>query len=205
MSQPLKRQSVIALFGQEAGTKLYTFLNECCEGGFGKPALPLGSIQYNNAGAFFGDSEFIRDPVTQQTIIASKNGDILIYQIGAGLVVIGSPTAYTEYNPVANSVFTQALLAEMGDVNNAGNGHTVVVDDVNKIVRFRSPLGKSIIGDSTLAGNSTLIEVDDLTELVKITNVPIFADDAAAGVGGLVTGQLYKTTTGGSTFLKIVP
>lgn len=38
-----------------------------------------------------------------------------------------------------------------------------------------------------------------------IPDVPTYANDAAAISGGLVTGQLYKTTSGGSTVLKIVP
>lgn len=53
--------------------------------------------------------------------------------------------------------------------------------------------------------NGTYLEIDDDNERVTITNVPTFADDAAAGVGGLTQGQIYKTTTLGSTFLKIVP
>lgn len=46
----------------------------------------------------------------------------------------------------------------------------------------------------------------DGTKIFRIKNsVPSYADDAAAAGGGLVTGDVYKTTTGGSTFLKIVP
>ena len=40
---------------------------------------------------------------------------------------------------------------------------------------------------------------------INPTLVPTYADDAEAVVSGLTSGQLYKTTTGGSTFLKIVP
>lgn len=40
---------------------------------------------------------------------------------------------------------------------------------------------------------------------VSIFDVPTYADDAAATGGGLTTGQLYQTTSSGSTFLKIVP
>lgn len=68
-----------------------------------------------------------------------------------------------------------------------------------------SGTGQITIGDVTSAGNSTTLSVDDVTQLVKITNVPTFADDAAAATGGLTTGQLYKTTTGGITALNIVP
>lgn len=46
----------------------------------------------------------------------------------------------------------------------------------------------------------------DGTKVFRIKNsVPTYADDAAAIGGGLTTGDVYKTTTGGSTFLKIVP
>ena len=30
----------------------------------------------------------------------------------------------------------------------------------------------------------------------RISNLPTFADNAAAGVGGLATGEFYKTATG---------
>lgn len=38
-----------------------------------------------------------------------------------------------------------------------------------------------------------------------IQNVPLYANDAAAKAAGLITGNLYKTTTTGITALNIVP
>lgn len=61
------------------------------------------------------------------------------------------------------------------------------------------------IGDLTNSNNGTSIQIDDALSLITITNVPSYADDAAASGAGLTSGQLYKTTTAGSTFLKIVP
>jgi len=58
---------------------------------------------------------------------------------------------------------------------------------------------------NTNGGNNTKITVDDITQLITISNVPTYADDAAAATGGLTTGQLYKTTTLGTTSLNIVP
>ncbi len=58
---------------------------------------------------------------------------------------------------------------------------------------------------SLSGGNNTKITIDDVNQLVTISNVPTYADDAAAATGGLTTGQLYKTTTGGITSLNIVP
>lgn len=61
------------------------------------------------------------------------------------------------------------------------------------------------MGDIYGNGSETIIIVDDDAQLVTISNVPDYADDAAATGGGLTSGQLYKTTDSGSTFLKIVP
>ena len=56
-----------------------------------------------------------------------------------------------------------------------------------------------------LEGNQTIITVDDTTQLIKISNVPTYASDALAIAGGLVSGNLYKTTVAGVTFQCIVP
>lgn len=54
-------------------------------------------------------------------------------------------------------------------------------------------------------GNGTSIIINDLLEQITIANVPTYADDAAAILGGLIAGNLYKTTTAGITALNIVP
>jgi len=52
-----------------AGTTLAPNFQLVGGGGAGTPSLPFNSIQYNNAGAFFGDTQATRDPLTQQTQI----------------------------------------------------------------------------------------------------------------------------------------
>ena len=69
---------------------------------------------------------------------------------------------------------------------------------------FRTSGGSATIGDID-GGNNTKITIDDVTQLITVSNVPTYADDAAAATGGLTTGQLYKTTTLGTTSLNIVP
>ena len=66
--------------------------------------------------------------------------------------------------------------------------------------------------DGQTTGNVWVLDADgasmfkDGVKVFRIKNsVPSYADDAAAAVGGLTTGDVYKTTTSGSTFLKIVP
>jgi hypothetical protein len=65
--------------------------------------------------------------------------------------------------------------------------------------------GKYQLGDLNSKYNGTQISINDISKLVTITNVPLFQNDADASAGGLISGQLYKTTTDGSTILKIVP
>lgn len=69
---------------------------------------------------------------------------------------------------------------------------------------FTTTGGYAKLGDIN-SGNSTYIKVDDLNQKITVNNVPTYADDAAAITGGLTTGMLYKTTTGGITSLNIVP
>ena len=64
--------------------------------------------------------------------------------------------------------------------------------------------GTLLLGNRN-GGNGTKITIDDINEQITITNVPTYANDAAAITGGLTTGMLYKTTTGGITALNIVP
>lgn len=46
-----------------------------------------------------------------------------------------------------------------------------------------------------LSRTSTGIDWSDLTS-VDFSGLPTYADDAAAGAGGLAAGRLYKTATG---------
>lgn len=40
---------------------------------------------------------------------------------------------------------------------------------------------------------------------LNINCIPEYTNDAAATTGNLKAGDIYRTTTGGSTFLKIIP
>ena len=52
--------------------------------------------------------------------------------------------------------------------------------------------------------NGTGIIIDDITQLINMPIVPAYADNASAVAAGLTVGSLYKTTTSGSTYMKIV-
>ena len=325
------------------------FLNENpISGGDGTPSAPNGSIQYNNAGAFFGDALFTRDPVTNNTTISQNFGgnELGLFQLdgsnvdllytntitgeGAGMNFNNSSgvEAQLAYNDGANQfnnlVFntnsttltwdadtTDTIITKLeqsqdilglaglsgsaltwqdtgteivgfvgaGDASGSGlfpgtaimgtsslttgasaiiatnydNVNNIAVaiayiangdfesgfsfDDTNALIQykngttglqsaFEASVGSAImrytssgiteyqtvlgdgifqILDSTNNINYLIIDIINSSMTINPTLVPTYADDAEAVVSGLTSGQLYKTTTGGSTFLKIVP
>ena len=71
--------------------------------------------------------------------------------------------------------------------------------------------GTVFLGDYDNVGNSTSFSVDDANQtfqffggLIKTnSSLPAYADDTAAGVGGLTAGDLYQTTGAGSAPLNV--
>lgn len=112
-----------------------------------------------------------------------------ISRIGGSYVVSGTPQLFTEV--VADP--------SEGEVRSFVN---YVLAGITS--GFKTKARVSTIGDIA-GGNGTYITVDDFNEKITVANVPTYADDAAAITGGLTTGMLYKTTTGGITALNIVP
>ena len=176
---------------------------------------------YASAGFFVNEPTtgyvaFKADPNARVTVIGDANssfnktrisvddvgGDINISTSGNGSIIQMGDTGSFGFdtlihvNDFAKQVFVQT------------EGTFAVQTLAGKRVFETSVSGGNLtaqIGDINAFGNSTYILIDDNTQLVKITNVPAYADDTAATGAGLTTGNLYKTTTGGSTFLKIVP
>jgi hypothetical protein len=319
----------------------------------GTPSLPLNSVQYNNAGTFFGDFAFTRDPITKDTVIAKlfTNDEVGVLQItdskgsaqisynntvtgekaliaagGGGvsgqiaveisyedganllsdLVLNSSGNTITWDADTTDTITTtlqqnQDILGHgglsgsaltwqdtgteiagfVGAVDGTGlglyPGSTVMAtdnlatgasanittnydnvlnianaianvangdfdsgfefDDTEALIRYKNNTtglnssihldANSVITAYTLDGTTEyqtvlgdgrfkifdstnnikylIIDIINSSMTINPTLVPTYADDAAAGVGGLTSGQLYKTTTAGSTFLKIVP
>jgi hypothetical protein len=307
-----KPEAIKAMFGLQAFNDFKRLMDPCCGigldkictspcGGGGTPSLPLNSVQYNNAGAFFGDVLFTRDPVTNETIIGltgtdlasnlqitptgntitwdadttdtietkleqsqsilglgGLSGSALTWQdtgteivgfVGAGdasgsglfpgtammvtnnLATGASAIIVTNYDNVNNIAVAIANVAN-GDFdsgfkfddtetlikykNNTTGLDSSIRLDANSVItaytldgttEYQTVLGdgRFKIFDSTNNIKYLIIDIINSSMTINPTLVPTYADDAAAGVGGLTSGQLYKTATGGSTFLKIVP
>lgn len=245
--------SVNTCLGISAEGSASLFLNEqgdwVAAGGGGTPSAPLNSIQYNNAGSFFGDALATRNAATGETYIQAEDdysvkglqllpqansaylgvGDVLGGDPLIGFAVISTPTreqvlighqdlpndtistivcandsvdgVFTKIqlkNPTISTEFT--FYADAIEWGLEGSDRYFVID-----ISAGVAAGIFEFGGINGGSNGTKLSIDDASQLITLTNVPTYADDAAAGVGGLTTGQLYKTTTLGSTFLKIVP
>ena len=122
---------------------------------------------------------------------------------------------FIDVNPVAQKVI-------IGDISGTGSGNQFQLDFVTNIntsfstgflVRWSGVNYLNIdanaflyqMGDIGGSNNHTYLEINDATQRIKLTNVPVYANDAAATGAGLVSGQLYQTTTLGTTSLNIVP
>lgn len=116
-------------------------------------------------------------------------------------------TTYSEfsYNKYSGTV---TLETDQGNLEVRSKESSLTkITDLNGMNQYKTGFtttgGYAKVGDID-GGNSTYIKVDDLNQQITIANVPTYADDAAAITGGLTTGMLYKTTTGGITALNIV-
>lgn len=167
-------------------------------GGVGSPAGSDTQIQYNNAGAFGADSKFYRNLTSNQTGIFNTydlGGSVFTTTGFCNLNSASLMFSKLDADPTSNVIFRSDANELKATVSSSASGNTnaLQVSQTNIIVGNIS------------GGNNTKITIDDVTQLVTISNVPTYADDAAAAIGGLTSGMLYKTTTGGITALNIVP
>ena len=196
----------------------------------GLPSLPLNSVQYNNDGAFFGDALFTRDPTTNDVIIAQESGTVQ-FGLQQNSDILGLGVVSGSFNYWKDSASNLIALAGVGDNTGGGGNPAISFIDTRNIVtgdfaNFQNEYDGVKFSTHASATNGTIVAetlmdntgvtmqytTDGITftkiiidTLVTITNVPSYANDLAATGGGLTSGQLYSTTTGGSTFLKIVP
>lgn len=155
-------------------------------GGGGTPSAPDNSVQFNNAGAFGGSANLTWASDILLVGDFANNTTSFRMAVGAGAsVILRVPNAGVS----------------LGDDAGAGNKTYFTVDDASQSITCHLE-GDVIIEDSE---DNHVLTVNTVTGLITLSTVPTYADDAAAAGGGLTSGQLYKTTDGGSTFLKIVP
>lgn len=70
--------------------------------------------------------------------------------------------------------------------------------DLEAWINYKITQGDIVVNTTTGDITADTVTADDLTVSSGLTlsGVPTYADDAAAGVGGLTEGQVYQTATG---------
>lgn len=158
-----------------------------------------GNILTTIGAAFAGNKTSIWIDDTSQSIEFKLNS-ISLLSIDPTGTLTGTPSY--SLGDTANAIDGNSFsLFQSG-----GNGSaSLLLNNNNVIVALMNSGHPVILMGSPFNGNNTYIGVDDLNQLITITNIPAYLNDADASGAGLITGQLYKTTTLGVTALNIVP
>ena len=212
-----------AITDADAGSILYV-------DGSGNLAQDTGftrtSTGVTNISSTFG-GETLQYQITDNLLGSGKNailtqftvplGSLMDYTFSDGGDIISTKelsypsataTTYSQFSFNRNSS-TVTIGTDQGNLEIRSQESSLTkITDLNGINEYKTGFtttgGYAKVGDIN-GGNSTYIKVDDLNQKITITNVPTYANHAAAITGGLTTGMLYKTTTGGITALNIVP
>lgn len=136
---------------------------------------------WSGATSITGSNDFSWDPVTK------------VFTVG-DVASTGNDTEFTVDDQTQE--IRNATDGQFNVTNSNGSNYYLAFDTATKIFK---------LGDIDSVGNGTYIIINDVSSTVQISNVPTYANDAAAILGGLSTGELYKTTTLGITSLNIVP
>jgi len=150
----------------------------------------------------------IDDTVSVVSVVDNGDGTFTDKLTPVNLVSRPLSATYIGYGDISNLLtgsgdFIYADSASGRDAFNVGWSGVIVMQITPTACEINAPNGTVSIG--SLNGGGTVIIVNDSMKTVQITNVPTYANDAAAILGGLSTGNLYKTTVGGITFQCIVP
>lgn len=160
----------------------------------GTPSLPLNSVQYNNAGAFGGDSGFTRNPTTFATTISA----------------LSAPTTGSLFQLTS----TASTFGYRDNPNSVVSGYTVMATSnefrfstASTDYRIKADSTSLRLGDEQSIHNSTLFTINDASQQFTFQNgnivlpsVGTYLNDAAAALGGVPIDGVYRET--GTGYLK---
>jgi|GEM_PF-4203496 len=165
------------------------------------PTITPTYIAYgNSSNQINGNSDFTYNP----SGVLFSVGFSGVPSIGVSLSSGKSYAAIGDINSLGNHTAVQvqdatAVIAITGNRVSSSYGTMAVFDGINRIYG----IGDGIpVSSATTIGNGTNVSVNDILKLIYLTNVQIYANDAAAAAAQ-PSNTLYKIT--GSTALHIVP
>ncbi|MEO6285839.1 MAG: right-handed parallel beta-helix repeat-containing protein [Dyadobacter sp.] len=124
-----------------------------------------------------------------------------------GSIVPAVPTTSVMGSNGSNyaEMYTKTILSNsgfsMGTTNSASAVDIRQGITTSVLARFQATTGNLVVqapGAAPAENNNrfTVVGTSWLNGVVKLSSVPVFADNAAATTGGLATGTVYRTTTG---------
>jgi hypothetical protein len=144
--------------------------NNLAFGGGGTPGGSNTQIQYNNAGAFAGDSNLTWDAV---------NGALTVTGQGNPDTEIALQTDITATNGIFLSTSgATVLIVSSGQMEVSSQGEVDFISDAN--INFSAGTIVSFVSNAA-------------TAKYEFSNIPVFANNAAAIAGGLSAGMIYRT------------
>jgi len=151
---------------------------------------PNTYVQYDNVIA-------IGNQVAKNTAIQSN--DIYIDGLGSGNPALSGNSSAKKIgiNLPYNQTWTNnAQLQVRGTSTSTGDALLVENSSPSTLLKVANN-GQVAIGTNSFSGTEKLrVNGTVLAEKLRLANVPTYADDTAAGTGGLTAGDVYKTSTG---------
>lgn len=162
--------------------------------------------------AAYGDSINPYAPKSANFVLAAPNGGAGVPTFRALVLAdlpaaVGSVTSVSVVTAngvsgtVASPTSTPAITLTLGAITPASVAASGTVSGSNLSGTNTGDQTRGSLGAAASGSNG---DITSLTALAKITGLPTYATDAAAGTAGLTTGALYCTSDGaGGLYLKI--
>jgi hypothetical protein len=185
-SQALGESSFVAGSGSLAeGVRSVALGDQAVASGYGSVALSgmnYATGQYSLAGG--GNNSYATG--TNAISLGSNNT-----ASGANSLSLGTQMEVSGDNSVGINLFSS-------NSQNLSQNNTLAIMGGNVGIGNLTPsVPLSVVGDAEINGSLVI------ANLLTMPNIPAYDDDAAAGSGGLTTGQVYKTTGAGAPPLNV--
>lgn len=176
--------------GAEVGLRVYTGIAwrqvDSGGGGGGTPGAPVGAVQYNNGGAFGGDSHFTYDPASQSLVLVgtATTGDL---HITGSMFDSGNATINGDTTVGGNASVTGTSSLE-GDTAIGGNASvsgTLTTGQLATLQLLRVLTTTELDGGVTIGSTLAVVGLAALQGGVTVTGNAII--DGLATISGLVT------------------
>lgn len=129
------------------------------------------------------------NPTITASVINILAGSNINVSSGAGTYTISQPS----FTSLTTGLTANTILF-VGSDGTPASENDLVYNSASSLLQYTGTL--TVIGGLSASSNSLFSGAFSTSSTVTMANIPTYADDAAAGGGGLTTGRLYKTSVG---------